>query len=59
MGLDTVELLLDVEECFGVTITNESAAQLTTPRMLASHVAELLAVQSSEGSSAKTSPCLS
>lgn len=59
MGLDTLELLLNVEECFGVSITDESAAQLTTPRQLASHVAELLAAQSPEGSSTRASPCLS
>jgi len=59
MGLDTVELLLDVEECFGVTITDESAAQLTTPRLLANHVAALLAAQSPESISARASPCLS
>lgn len=58
MGLDTVELLLDVEECFGVTITNESAAQLSTPRMLADHVAELLAIRSPEGDSASADACL-
>jgi acyl carrier protein len=59
MGLDTVELLIEVEECFGVAITDESAAQLTTPRQLASHVAKLLAAQSPEGRSAKANTCLS
>jgi len=59
MGLDTVELLLNVEECFGVAITDESAAELTTPRQLASHVAKLLAAQSPENISARASPCLS
>lgn len=59
MGLDTVELLLNVEECFGVAITDESAAQLTTPRQLSSHVAKLLATQSPERNTAKTNLCLS
>lgn len=59
MGLDTVELLLNVEECFGVAITDESAAQLTTPRQLSSHIAKLLATQSPERNTAKTSLCLS
>ncbi|MGB4065555.1 MAG: hypothetical protein WBK19_17160 [Azonexus sp.] len=58
MGLDTVELLLNVEECFGVAITDESAAKLATPRQLANHVAKLLAAQSPEGSSAGASTCL-
>ncbi len=58
MGLDTVELVLNVEECFGIAITDESAAQLTTPRQLASHVAELLATRSPENCSARASLCL-
>lgn len=59
MGLDTVELLLEVEECFGVTITDESAAQLATPRMLASHVAQLLAARLPDDKSASPGACLS
>lgn len=59
MGLDTVELLLDVEERFGVTITDESAAQLVTPRMLASHVAQLLAARLPDDKSASPGACLS
>ena len=58
MGLDTVELLLNVEECFGVAISDEAAAQLSTPRQLAKHVAELLAVRSPEDRPAKASTCL-
>ncbi len=38
MGLDTVELVLSVEEEFGVTIPDADACELDTPRKLADYV---------------------
>lgn len=43
MGLDSVELVLATEREFGVAIADADAAHLTTPRLLAEHVARLLA----------------
>ena len=34
MGLDTVELVIAVEEKFGISIPNEDAARLYTPRLV-------------------------
>ena len=41
MGLDLVELVMRIEEEFDVTIPDESAAAMTTPR----HVIEYLMLQ--------------
>ena len=38
MGLDSVELVLAVEEEFGIAIDDADAANLTTPRLLADYV---------------------
>ncbi|HEX8987039.1 MAG TPA: hypothetical protein VF816_03695 [Rhodocyclaceae bacterium] len=42
MGLDSVELVLAVEEEFGIGIPDEDAANLTTPRILADYVVSRL-----------------
>lgn len=42
MGLDGVELILSVEEEFGIGIDNADAADLITPRMLADYVVSRL-----------------
>jgi len=48
MGLDTVELVLAVEEIFGIEIPNESAATLTTVGALHQFiVAELIRLERS------------
>jgi hypothetical protein len=38
MGLDTVELLMAFEEKFGVSITDEDATRLTTPRKVTDYI---------------------
>lgn len=38
MGLDSVELVLAVEETFGISISDEDAAHMITPALLISHV---------------------
>src|SRR2546426_11427902 len=40
MGLDTAEILFSVEDAFGITITDEEAASLPTPKALAELVAD-------------------
>ena len=42
MGLDTVELVISVEEIFDIKISNESAAKLTTVGELHQYVVEEL-----------------
>jgi hypothetical protein len=38
MGLDLVELAMDVEETFGITISDEAGERLATPRLLIDYV---------------------
>ena len=42
MGLDSVELILAIEEAFGIEIADGDAANLLTPRQLAAHISYLL-----------------
>jgi hypothetical protein len=42
MGLESVELVMAVEEEFGINIAGEDAANLTTPRLLAGYVVSRL-----------------
>ena len=53
MGLDSVELVLAVEETFGVSIPDGEAATLVTPGLLIKHV------QMAVASKPKSKPCLS
>lgn len=45
MGLDAVEIVLSVEEEFGIALDDAQTATLTTPRKLADHVCVLLGEQ--------------
>jgi acyl carrier protein len=40
MGLDAVELILAVEEAFGITIPDSAACEMTTPAMMIRFVQE-------------------
>jgi acyl carrier protein len=40
MGLDTVELIMAIEEEFGISVPNAIAAELTTPRKVTDYVWE-------------------
>ena len=49
MGLDSVELVMDLEEAFGIAIPDEDAARLETPRMVLDYVAARLPAAPSGG----------
>lgn len=53
MGLDSVELVLAVEETFGISIPDRDAAEMITPALLISHV------QQAVSSKPIQRPCLS
>ena len=53
MGLDGVELVLAIEETFGIAIPDGDAAELITPGLLIAHVQRAVA------STPKRRPCLS
>jgi acyl carrier protein len=53
MGLDGVELVLAIEETFGVSIPDSDTAELITPGLLIAHVQRLVS------SKPKTRPCMS
>ncbi len=49
LGLDAVELVLAVEEEFGIGIDDEDAPNLVTPRLLAGYIVARLGVAGSDG----------
>ncbi len=53
MGLGGVELVIAIEETFGITISDADAEGLVTPRILIDYVI------SAVGSAPKARPCLS
>lgn len=52
MGLDAVELILDVEETFGISVSNGQASGIRTPGDL------ILLIQNSVQSDKKVRPCI-
>lgn len=48
MGLDAVELVVAVEEKFGITIPDAVAAQMITPAVMISYVQEVVGQKSKE-----------
>jgi acyl carrier protein len=38
MGLDSVEIVLEVEESFGIEIPNEEAVSMRTPRQMVQYI---------------------
>ncbi len=48
MGLDAVELVVAVEEKFGITIPDAVAAQMITPAIMISYVQEAVGQKSKE-----------
>lgn len=49
MGLDIVQLVMDVEEAFGIAIPDEEAARMRTPRMVLEYLGTRLPVVAGEG----------
>src|SRR5687767_3678002 len=52
MGLETVELVIRLEEAFGITISDEVATRMTTPREVTDYIMTQVAL-------ADSSACLS
>jgi len=53
MGLDAVELIISIEETFGVVIPDADSSEMVTPDLLIKYV------QDAVGASADSRPCLS
>jgi acyl carrier protein len=54
MGLDTVELVMAIEEEFGIEIPNEDAAALTTAGDISAYVVKQLTALGKQPSSGET-----
>ena len=46
MGLDAVEMIMDVEEIFRVDLSDGVASEMTTPAMLIAHVQKAVGARS-------------
>jgi hypothetical protein len=49
MGMDTIEIVMGLEDAFGLAIPDEVAARLITPRMVLEHVAARVPVAQADG----------
>lgn len=59
MGLDLIELELEVEREFDITITNEAAQEIATPRQLAAYVQTRLLGRQAAGGAGRRVKCAS